>query len=149
MSAPTIVDSILPDALQPTVRVEALDHFFGEGDSRNQVLFDNQIEIGTGQLVIMTGPSGAGKTTLLTLVGALRSVQHGRIEVLGQSLSELGRRELVEMRRNVGFIFQMHNLFVVGLRKRQDGDAARRLPRGRDAPARQRDPRSPWARKPG
>jgi putative ABC transport system ATP-binding protein len=111
MSAPTIVDSILPDALQPTVRVEALDHFFGEGDSRNQVLFDNQIEIGTGQLVIMTGPSGAGKTTLLTLVGALRSVQHGRIEVLGQNLSGLGRRELVEMRRNVGFIFQMHNLF--------------------------------------
>jgi len=93
------------------VRVEALDHFFGEGDSRNQVLFDNQIEIGTGQLVIMTGPSGAGKTTLLTLVGALRSVQHGRIEVLGQNLSGLGRRELVEMRRNVGFIFQMHNLF--------------------------------------
>jgi len=111
MSAPTIVDSILPDALQPTVRVEALDHFFGEGDSRNQVLFDNQIEIGTGQLVIMTGPSGAGKTTLLTLVGALRSMQHGRIEVLGQNLSGLGRRELVEMRRNVGFIFQMHNLF--------------------------------------
>ena len=111
MSAPTIVDSILPDALQPTVRVEALDHFFGEGDSRNQVLFDNQIEIGAGQLVIMTGPSGAGKTTLLTLVGALRSVQQGKIEVLGHSLSTLGARELVAMRRNVGFIFQMHNLF--------------------------------------
>ena len=111
MSAPAIVDSILPDALQPTVRVEALDHFFGEGDSRNQVLFDNQIEIGAGQLVIMTGPSGAGKTTLLTLVGALRSVQHGKIEVLGHGLSTLGARELVAMRRNVGFIFQMHNLF--------------------------------------
>jgi putative ABC transport system ATP-binding protein len=59
----------------------------------------------------MTGPSGAGKTTLLTLVGALRSVQQGRIEVLGHSLSELSARELVAMRRNVGFIFQMHNLF--------------------------------------
>ena len=89
----------------------SLDHFYGEGDSRNQVLFDNQIEIEAGQLVVMTGPSGAGKTTLLTLVGALRSVQQGRIEVLGQSLSAIGRRELVAMRRNVGFIFQMHNLF--------------------------------------
>jgi putative ABC transport system ATP-binding protein len=111
MSAATIADSLSLDALKPTVRVEALDHFYGEGESRNQVLFDNRIEIGAGQLVVMTGPSGAGKTTLLTLVGALRSVQQGRIEVLGQSLSAIGRRELVAMRRNIGFIFQMHNLF--------------------------------------
>ena len=111
MSPPMIAESTSLDTVQQTVRVEALDHFYGEGESRNQVLFDNQIEIGAGQLVVMTGPSGAGKTTLLTLVGALRSVRHGRIEVLGQSLSELGSRELVAMRRNVGFIFQMHNLF--------------------------------------
>jgi putative ABC transport system ATP-binding protein len=107
----TIADPMSPDGLQPTVRVESLDHFYGEGDSRSQVLFDNQIEIEAGQLVVMTGPSGAGKTTLLTLVGALRSVQQGKIEVLGHSLSTLSARELVAMRRNVGFIFQMHNLF--------------------------------------
>jgi len=101
MSAPAIADSVSLDSLQPTLRVEALDHFYGEEDSRNQVLFDNRIEIGPGQLVVMTGPSGAGKTTLLTLVGALRSVQHGRIEVLGQSLSTLGQlgdRPVAEMR---------------------------------------------------
>ena len=107
----TIAEPMSLAALQPTVRVEALDHFYGEGESRNQVLHDNRIELEAGQFVVMTGPSGAGKTTLLTLVGALRSVQQGRIEVLGQSLSELGTRELVAMRRNVGFIFQMHNLF--------------------------------------
>src|SRR5206468_11312658 len=95
----------------PVVRVEALNHYYGHGESRSQVLFDNGIEIGAGQLVVMTGPSGAGKTTLLTLVGALRSVQEGRIEVLGHDLSKLGRRELVVTRRNVGFIFQLHNLF--------------------------------------
>ena len=111
MSAATIIDSNLPDAVRPTVRVEALDYFYGEGDSHNQVLFDNRIEIGAGQFVVMTGPSGAGKTTLLTLIGMLRSAHKGRIEVLGQSLSTLGQRELVAMRRNVGFIFQMHNLF--------------------------------------
>jgi len=111
MSAPAVVDAIPPDGLQPTVRVEALDYFYGEGESRNQVLFDNRIEIEAGQFVVMTGPSGAGKTTLLTLVGALRSVQEGRIEVLGHDLSTLGRRELVATRRHVGFIFQMHNLF--------------------------------------
>jgi putative ABC transport system ATP-binding protein len=100
-----------PAMPQPVVRVEDLNHFYGHGEARNQVLFDNHIEIGPGQFVVMTGPSGAGKTTLLTLVGALRSVQEGRIEVLGHDLSKLGRRDLVATRRHVGFIFQMHNLF--------------------------------------
>ncbi len=97
--------------LRTTVRVDNVDHFFGEGESRNQVLFDNSIEITAGQLVVMTGPSGSGKTTLLTLTGALRSVQSGRIEILGRSLSGLRGPDLVAMRRNIGFIFQMHNLF--------------------------------------
>jgi putative ABC transport system ATP-binding protein len=96
---------------QSSVRVESLNHFFGEGDARNQVLFDNNILIERGQLVIMTGPSGSGKTTLLTLIGALRSVQSGRIEVLGHSLAGLQGSDLVAKRRNIGFIFQMHNLF--------------------------------------
>jgi putative ABC transport system ATP-binding protein len=93
------------------VRVDDLNHFFGQGASRNQVLFENGIEIAPGQLVVMTGPSGAGKTTLLTVVGALRSVQEGRVDVLGSDLASLGRRQLVAVRRNIGFIFQMHNLF--------------------------------------
>jgi len=95
----------------PAVRVEALNHFYGYGEARNQILFDNSIQIGAGQLVVMTGPSGAGKSTLLTLVGALRSIQEGRIEVLGRDLSRLSPSQLVATRRHVGFIFQMHNLF--------------------------------------
>jgi putative ABC transport system ATP-binding protein len=96
----------------PTVMaVEGLNHYYGEGVARNQVLFDNRIEIPAGQLVVMTGPSGAGKTTLLTLVGALRSVQEGRIEVLGRDLSRLSPHDLVAVRRDIGFVFQMHNLF--------------------------------------
>jgi putative ABC transport system ATP-binding protein len=94
-----------------SVRVEKVNHFYGEGASRSQVLFDNCIEIEAGQLVIMTGPSGSGKTTLLTLIGALRSVQSGRIEVLGYEISGLQGNALVAVRRNIGFIFQMHNLF--------------------------------------
>jgi putative ABC transport system ATP-binding protein len=95
----------------PVVRVDGLNHFYGYGEARNQILFDNRIEIGAGQLVVMTGPSGAGKSTLLTLVGALRTVQEGRIEVLGRDLSRLSPRQLVATRRHVGFIFQLHNLF--------------------------------------
>ena len=93
------------------IRVDQLDHFFGEGDSRNQVLFKINMHIDPGHLVVMTGPSGSGKTTLLTLIGALRSVQFGDIEVFGRNLSGLGQRDLVAARRQIGFIFQNHNLF--------------------------------------
>jgi putative ABC transport system ATP-binding protein len=59
----------------------------------------------------MTGPSGSGKTTLLTLLGALRSVQQGNLEVLGQALEGASPKAMEQFRRQVGFIFQAHNLF--------------------------------------
>ena len=95
----------------PVVRAEGVNFAYGEGESRNQVLFENRIAIAPGQLVVMTGPSGSGKTTLLTLIGGLRSVQEGRVEVLGQDIAGLAPRDLVRVRRDIGFIFQMHNLF--------------------------------------
>ena len=96
---------------KPLVRVERLNYYYGEGEARNQVLFDIGIEIPAGHLVVMTGPSGAGKTTLLTLIGALRSIQEGRIQVVGRDTSRVGAGELVEVRREIGFILQTHNLF--------------------------------------
>ena len=98
-------------ASAPAVRAEAIDFHYGQGDSRNQVLFDISIEIPPGQLVVMTGPSGSGKTTLLTLIGGLRTLQQGRLELLGQDVTQLSAAELVRVRREIGFIFQMHNLF--------------------------------------
>src|SRR5204862_8196651 len=108
--APT--DPCFPLASEaPVVRAEGVNFSYGDGEARFQVLFDNRIAIEPGQLVVMTGPSGSGKTTLLTLIGGLRSLQEGRIEVLGHDLSGLGTRELVRVRRDIGFIFQLHNLF--------------------------------------
>ena len=57
-----------------------VNYWYGEGEARTQVLFDNALEIGRGEVVIMTGPSGSGKTTLLTLIGALRRMQQGRLD---------------------------------------------------------------------
>src|SRR5204863_9856496 len=62
-------------------------------------------------IAVMTGPSGSGKTTLLTVIGGLRSVQAGSVEVLGTALHGLRARELGAIRRRIGFIFQAHNLF--------------------------------------
>ncbi len=93
------------------IRVRNLNYYYGEGELRKQVLFDNHLEVSRGEIVIMTGPSGSGKTTLLTLIGALRSVQEGSLEVLGNQLRGAAMAELVRVRRKLGFIFQAHNLF--------------------------------------
>src|SRR5262249_52354282 len=88
----------------PAIEIRGVNHYFGEGEARNQVLFDNTIEITPGEIVIMTGPSGSGKTTLLTLIGGLRTLQEGSIRVYGQELKGLGGADLVDARRQVGFI---------------------------------------------
>ncbi len=62
-----------------------------------------------GEVVLRTGPSGCGKTTLLTLVGALRSLQHGELQVL-VPLAQAGRGDRRRLRQRIGMIFQGHNL---------------------------------------
>jgi len=70
-----------------------------------------------GELVIISGPSGCGKTTLLTLIGGLRTLQEGNIEIWDvaaenyRSLVGIGEQESVQVRQMIGFIFQRHNLF--------------------------------------
>src|SRR5262245_48124659 len=100
-----------PLAKELAIQVEGVSYWYGEGETRSQVLFDNTMEIGRGEVVIMTGPSGSGKTTLLTLIGALRRMQQGDLKVLDQDVSALGENGAVELRKNIGFIFQSHNLF--------------------------------------
>ena len=97
---------------QFAVRIRNLQHYFGQGALRNQVLFENNLEVRRGEIVIMTGPSGGGKTTLLTLIGTLRTVQEGSVEVLGHALHGATPGGLIAVRRKIGFIFQHHNLFA-------------------------------------
>ena len=96
---------------QPSIHATNLSHFYGTGELRKQVLYDNNLTVYPGEIIIMTGPSGSGKTTLLTLIGALRGVHQGQLSVLGQPLHGSSRSQLVDFRRQVGFIFQAHNLF--------------------------------------
>ena len=97
--------------VEPTVRIRSLNHWFGRGENKKQVLYDVKLDLVPGEIVIMTGPSGSGKTTLLTLVGGLRSVQEGSAAVMGEDLSKLDTAGMVRLRRRIGFIFQAHNLF--------------------------------------
>jgi putative ABC transport system ATP-binding protein len=92
------------------IKIQNVNHYYGSGRLRKQVLFDVTASIDPGEVVIMTGPSGSGKTTLLTLIGALRSTQEGSMQVLGEELRDAPESKLVELRRNIGYIFQAHNL---------------------------------------
>jgi putative ABC transport system ATP-binding protein len=92
------------------VVVSDLNHYYGKGALRRQILHGVSTSIPAGEIVIVTGPSGSGKTTLLTLVGALRATQEGSVRVLGEELNGARASKLESVRRRIGFIFQQHNL---------------------------------------
>ena len=98
------------DSAPAAVSIDTLSHSFGQGSMRRQVLENISLRINPGEVVLLTGPSGCGKTTLLTLIGALRTVQQGSVNVLGQRLDGAGRRSRQQVRRRIGMIFQGHNL---------------------------------------
>jgi putative ABC transport system ATP-binding protein len=104
----------LPNAeAESVISIRNLNYYFGDSEPielRKQVLFDISLDIAKGEIVIMTGPSGSGKTTLLTLMGGLRTAQDGSLKILGKEMCNASKLELVQIRRQIGYIFQSHNL---------------------------------------
>jgi putative ABC transport system ATP-binding protein len=92
------------------VFVSNLNHYYGHRQLRQQVLFDINLVINEGEIVLLTGESGSGKTTLLSLIGALRSITEGNALVLNRQLYRANEARLVDVRRRIGYIFQSHNL---------------------------------------
>lgn len=94
----------------PAIAMNNLSHYYGRDSLQKQVLFDINLQIDRGEIIIMTGPSGSGKTTLLTLMGSLRSVQTGSLSILGTELANATKEQMTLARRDIGYIFQAHNL---------------------------------------
>lgn len=92
------------------IHISGLNYTYGSGELARTVLREINLEVAAGEIVILTGPSGSGKTTLLTLIGALRAMQKGSCQVLGQELMAASESDRVRLRRSIGFIFQNHNL---------------------------------------
>ena len=101
-----------PATTQPVISASNLNHYFGQGELQKQVLFDINLDIKAGEIVIMTGPSGSGKTTLLTLMGGLRAAQSGSLKILGQEICGATKQQLTHLRQQIGYIFQAHNLLT-------------------------------------
>ena len=76
-----------------------------------EVLRSVSVTIGNGEIVAIVGPSGAGKTTLLQIIGTLDAPQSGQVLYDGTDVLKLKQRELAHFRnRNIGFVFQFHQL---------------------------------------
>jgi putative ABC transport system ATP-binding protein len=93
-----------------SVNIKNLNYYFGSKTLQSQVLCDINLKIRSEEIIVLSGPSGSGKTTLLTLIGGLRSVQTGTLNVLGKELYGVSDDKLVQVRRHIGYIFQGHNL---------------------------------------
>jgi glutamate transport system ATP-binding protein len=92
---------------QPLVQVEQINKHFGD----TQVLFDVDLDVDGGEVVVVIGPSGSGKSTLCRCINRLETITSGRIVIDGTPLPEEGK-ELARLRADVGMVFQSFNLFA-------------------------------------
>src|SRR5262249_21884212 len=92
--------------------VEAIDvhHHYGEGPQRADVLFDINMQVREGEIVIVTGPSGSGKTTLLTILGTMRRPSEGKLRLLGADILGVTGPALAVLRNRIRSLFQKRNL---------------------------------------
>ena len=89
------------------IRFDRVSKRYEEGhDALREISF----EIGHDELVFLTGHSGAGKSTLLRLIMLMERPSRGQVFVNGQNLTALGSRAIPGHRRNIGVVFQNHQL---------------------------------------
>ena len=90
----------------PIIRLENVDKFFGDF----QALRGIDLNVGRQEVVVVCGPSGSGKSTLIRCINRLEKHDRGRIVVDGIELSD-DIRNIQEVRRETGMVFQQFNLF--------------------------------------
>ena len=102
--------SVFADATQAKgdtiIELDQVDKYFGDF----QALSDINMRVGRQEVVVVIGPSGSGKSTLIRCINRLEKHDRGRIVVGGVELSE-DVRNIQEIRRETGMVFQQFNLF--------------------------------------
>ena len=93
------------------IKIENLQKYFYRGEERELHALKN---IEKGEYSLLTGPSGCGKTTLLNAIGALDSIDEGKIYLEDVEISALDEDERTKIRlHDMGFVFQAYNLVPV------------------------------------
>jgi putative ABC transport system ATP-binding protein len=96
------------------VQADDLHRRYGEGEAAVDALAGVSVSFAGGRFAAIMGPSGSGKSTLLHLLAGLDRPTSGCVAIAGVELTELGDRELTQLRRDrIGFIFQTFNLLPV------------------------------------
>ena len=89
------------------IRMEHLTKSFGN----NHVLRDINLVIGKGENVVVLGQSGTGKSVLIKCIVGLEDFDEGKLEILGQNIANLNNKELIELQKKIGFLFQSGALY--------------------------------------
>lgn len=93
------------------LKMNNIHKFYGEGESRIEVIRGINCEINDGELCVLLGPSGSGKSTLLNIIGGIESADEGCIDIGDDCTSNMTEKALTLYRRNhLGFVFQFYNL---------------------------------------
>ncbi len=92
---------------RPLLRVASLTKSFGQ----QTVLKEINLEVSRGQTLSVLGQSGTGKSVLLKLIIGLHKPDSGSISIFGREITDLPLKELNEVRKKVGFLFQQAALY--------------------------------------
>ena len=90
----------------PIIRFDQVNKWFGDF----HVLRDIDLDVATGERIVICGPSGSGKSTLIRCINRLEEHQQGRLVVGGIELTD-DIQAIDQVRKNVGMVFQQFNLF--------------------------------------
>ncbi|WEV60529.1 amino acid ABC transporter ATP-binding protein [Streptococcaceae bacterium ESL0729] len=74
-------------------------------------LKDINLEVEQGQVVVLLGPSGSGKSTLIRTINALEKIDSGELIVNGHHVDSASAQDLIDLRKEVGMVFQHFNLY--------------------------------------
>lgn len=96
---------------EPIVQVKNVVKEFMSGEEIRRILKGIDLDIYSGELMVVLGESGCGKSTLLNIIGGMDRMTEGQLLVEGKDMSNPTEAELTEYRRKyIGFIFQSYNL---------------------------------------
>lgn len=93
------------------LKLEDVSKKYRYGDQIVTALDNVNLEIKTGEIIVILGPSGAGKTTLLNVLSGLDRPSEGKIMFEGKDIAKYSESKITKFRKdNLGFIFQTYNL---------------------------------------
>ena len=98
--------------MKAAIIVRDVTKTYVEGGASVPALRGVDLEVQSGEIVMLVGPSGSGKTTLLSIMGCILQASSGSIRIAGQEVGHLRENELPRVRLgHIGFVFQGFNLF--------------------------------------